>query len=70
MTQKQLAIRRVLESSPIAKQTYTIIYNEVYKGLTGIPNWYKESNGLDLVDSLRNYENNFINSFDRLELQN
>ncbi len=30
---------------------------------TGFPNWLKNSNGLDLADSLRQHEDNFINSF-------
>ena len=65
MTKRQLAIRAVLEKEPATRHIYAVIHNEVVKGLIGMPNAYKNSNGLDLADSLRQHENNFINSFNR-----
>jgi hypothetical protein len=65
MTKRQLAIKNVLEAQTYeSKHMFVAIHNEMVSKLTGIPNWLKESNGLDLVGSLKNYENNFINSFD------
>jgi hypothetical protein len=65
MTQKQLAIKRYLEDHPLEAHTYAVIHNEVYKRLTGVPNSYKNSNGLAQVDSFRTHENSFINSYNR-----
>jgi hypothetical protein len=63
-TKRQLAVKNVLEAQTYeSKHMFVAIHNEMVSKLTGIPNWNKESNGLAQVDSFRNYENNFINSF-------
>ena len=65
MTARQNAWRLAMQSLVLPALGIATEEKPLSKRLTGSPDFYRNSNGLDMVDSYRQHESNFINSFNQ-----